>query len=163
MQDSAIDYDGYYLLILTEMRSNATEEIQRIFHDCWHMHLVNVYVLAPHDNHITLYTYFPFSEHQCMAVEPIVVNHYRNGTFIAKLNVFANKFENMHKCNLFVALSDYMPFTALHEADSHGHVALAGIEGKLLNEVARALNFSIVPVHIPPTIGYGRFILEMVG
>lgn len=164
MRRAVVDYDGYYLLVLTEVPPDHPNVINRIFRDCWAVHLINVYVLAPIEYPtvgITMFTFFPFTETHCNQVYPVVVNHYHNGAFTAKLNVFADKFKNMHKCNLFVAMSHYLPFTTLRTDDGN-RSALAGIEGMLLDVIAHSMNFSYTVLYIPSKLGSGETLLNMV-
>lgn len=159
------NYSGHYLIVLTERHTNESRVIKRILSDCWSIYLVNVYILVSSDVHqstATLYTYYPFMAGHCEHVHPVAVNYYANNSFSLALQVFDDKFRNMHKCKIIVLMSHYPPFTVVRNLSSGRGVAMGGIEGKLLREMSHSMNFSLQLLYVPPTLGYGELILDMV-
>lgn len=108
-----------------------------------------------------MYTFYPFTEHHCDHVEPVIVNYFNKNQFKYSLNIFADKFKNMYKCNLTVSISNFPPWTIITKKID-GKFDINGIEGTLIHDITRAMNFTLVIVYIPPKLGFGKIQLEMV-
>lgn len=159
----AFDYDGYYLIVLTKSILHPHEIILRILQDCWARYAANVYILMMLENQLEglMYTFFPFTKHRCEHVEPVVVNYFNDTGFKRNFNVFVKKFNNLHNCNIHVGASNYYPYTFVTMRKNEKH-HLGGIEGRLLNELSRVMNFTLNVKYTPPDLGFGTILLESV-
>lgn len=108
-----------------------------------------------------VYTFFPFTKHRCEHVEPVVVNYFNDTGFKYNFNVFEKKFNNLHSCNIHVGASNYYPYTFVTRTATEKY-SLDGIEGQLLNEISRAMNFTLNVKYTPPDLGFGAKLLETV-
>lgn len=100
-------------------------------------------------------TFFPFTERHCEYVEPVIVNYFNNTGFKYNLNAFENKIKNLHKCNIHVAVTDYHPYMFVTRT-TDGQYHLDGIEGLLLNELSRQMNFTLNVKYIDPKSMNGK-------
>lgn len=159
----SFNHDGLFLIALTGKGSwNEIESaVERILVNCWSLSIANAYVIAIVDGAAKLYTFFPYNENNCGSANAIVVNEYRNNTFVPALNVFVDKFENMHKCNLSVVTNNFRPliFVAI---DDTGKRYLDGIEGNIMNYLARVMNFTVDIKAVPFDSKYRANALSMV-
>lgn len=144
MNASTFDYAGFYLIVLTESMPDQFEVISKILHDCWSLYIVNVNVLciSKDDSDVAMYTYFPFDKMGCEQVNPVVVNGFVNNVFIRPVDLYPNKFRNMHNCKVIVAAMDFPPYTIVTKDDDDNYV-LSGIEGNILQLIAQRMNFSL--------------------
>lgn len=164
MTEKTFDYRGYYLIIITEVHpTNQQNIILNVLRDCWSLYIANVYILTiPNRSpEVTMYTFFPFTENHCDHVDPVIVNNGNGTDFNSSLEIFVDKFENMHKCNIIATVSDYRPYTIITPS-SNGTYTLDGIEGLLIHELKRTMNFTLILKNISPNTGYGATMLEMV-
>lgn len=145
MDSSKFDYAGYYLIVLTQLLSKRLEIISRILHDCWSLYIVNVHILSKLEqtSDIALYTYFPFDHMGCEQVNPVVINSYINESFYKPIDLFPNKFNNMHNCKIIVAALDFPPYTIVTKNMDDNYV-FGGIEGNILQIIGQQMNFSLI-------------------
>lgn len=123
--------------------------LQQIFAYCWANSLVNCSVQTQNARgEILVYSYFPYTDNFCGSVEPVLINRF-NGTDFVKSTLFPPKLKNFHGCVLRVAIWHIPPFVYLRTDDRGvSHVA-GGIEGRLLHQLSKRLNFTI-EVKVPP-------------
>lgn len=142
------DYAGFYTIILTELSPIQETIIDRILHDCWSLQIVNVNILTimPADLDTVLFTYFPYTPYFCEEVRPLIVNRFKNGSFLNGLQIFPEKLNNFFRCPLSVVTYPFEPYTIL---DKDGE--FWGVEGIIFNVLSERLNFT--PVVKIPTIG----------
>lgn len=142
-ENNPMNNRGYYTIIVTNVDGNTRNDsydiVQRIFHDFWGNGISDVYVLANND----LYTFYPYDETTCNTAVPSIVNVLRNGNFTSKLNMFVDKFQNMHQCDMVVMANVFAPFTT-YTMNVDGTRTLSGIEGDMMIQLAKMLNFTVV-------------------
>lgn len=140
------DYAGYYIIVLTEYSEDCEETINNIFGDCWSLYMANVIVLTPTEDYetILMYTFFPYTPTYCEHVEPIVIDHFENGTFVRNASIFPAKFNNMFRCPLKIATYNFPPFVMLTERSNDTYID--GIEGVVLRVISQRLNFTTIVI-----------------
>ena len=89
LQPENFDYQGYYLVVLTEYYKSQLPGVKSILTDFWNIFIVNVnIIIKSEDGRLAqLYTYFPYSETFCAQVKPILWNQFENESFINKLEL----------------------------------------------------------------------------
>lgn len=133
--------------MFTQTRDISETEMNDIFMDCYKKAILNVNVLAPYtDETMTMTTYDPF-ERDCTKLTR------RNLAIVSEMvcelsesleEVYPVKGLNMNKCPLIVATFSSEPLTIIQKSSNTSNDAIAeGIEIELLNQMAKALNFSI--------------------
>lgn len=143
-------YTGYFTIILTTVSDYQYSVVEKILQDCWQMHMVNVNVLtAMWANSTVLYTYYPYTEHNCGRVEPNILNYFINGSFIYNLDLFPEKLNNFYKCPVSMVTYPFEPYTIL----ANDNKTLSGIEGTIFNVLSARLNFTPV-IKIPTAKNY---------
>lgn len=140
--------EEYFLIVFVGERIwNVMEnEADRIFNDFWKSRIPNAYVIATAkvegDVVVKLYTFFPFKEKSCGKVNSIVVNEYRNDGYVSELNIFVDKYRNMHICPMTVMIpaSNQFIYIATNEK---GYGQIRGAEAKILYYLAKAMKFKL--------------------
>lgn len=139
--------EEYFLFVFTGkgIWSKIEFEVWRIFDGLWRIKIANVYVIATTDNKddviAKIYTFSPYNERCSNEVEVVVDNEYRKDRFASELNVFVDKFRDMHQCPLtVVTMSDSIVFTVTL---ADGRMSLGGLEGNIISYLAQAMNFKI--------------------
>lgn len=143
IKDETFDYNGQYLVVLTEIIDNQHEIIHKILQDFWSLEITNVDVLARlnGDTRVILYTYFPYTRFHCGMVDPVVINYYVNNTFIWKTDIFPNKLQNFHRCPLTLATYQLDPFMLLTPNNNTGY-STSGLDGIVFRVLSQRLNFT---------------------
>lgn len=137
LKQQNFDNSGYFIFVLTETLKYSEKLKQKIFEDCWNLHMINVMVLEKdlQENEIAAYTYFPFTEGNCNQV--VLRRIYDN-----KL-IFPNKLKNLHQCPLFVSTFNLNPQIILKKFENNSY-SIDGIDGIILKALSLQLNFTIV-------------------
>lgn len=136
-QQRQFDNSGFFIFVLIETAKYPEKLRQKIFEDCWNLHIINVIVLEENskENEILAYTYFPFSPGNCDKV--VVQQIYDND------NMFPNKLKNMHRCPLLVATYNLEPRMILKKFPNNSY-NIDGIDGIILKALALQLNFTTI-------------------
>ena len=141
------DFQGFFVIVIIQPENN----IKRIFQDMWSFYIanVNVVTLDPTNvNQVQLITYFPFKEFHCEKIEPVVYNTYTiERGFKKNLPHFPKKLSNMHGCPVSVATFNFPPFMTIHR-HVDGSIALRGLDGILITEIAETMNFTLKVVEV---------------
>ncbi|CAO1346132.1 unnamed protein product [Diamesa hyperborea] len=136
-------YQGYFLFVLVEYYSEQYVEMTQALEDLWQIYIVNVNILmrSPLNNVMDMYTYYPFTQSYCGKVYPVLINQFINSQFQIAGNYFVDTISNMHQCSLTVATFNIPPLMMIEFTQDS--FKLTGIEGYLLQAIARKLNFTI--------------------
>lgn len=165
MDDLVFDYKGYYLIVLTQLfpKSKQYEIVLKILSDCWSKYIVNVIILTPFENHSNaiIYTYFPFTQSHCEQVIPVDINYFIINSFVNDTEMFADKLENMHKCEIIVSTAQYEPFTFI-KSKSNGEFLIDGIDGQILGVIADMMNFTTKIKYIKEGYNLAENVLDTV-
>lgn len=147
---TTFDYSGFYTIVFTQHCNKNI--VEKIFLDCWSLHIANAIVLIPTLDHtkIHLYTYFPYRPHNCEVIEPVIFDiYFENGSFSRNAPIFPNKFRNFFKCPLMISTYTFSPFISV-KSISTGLFHLDGIEGRMLVTLAQRLNFTpVIQISLP--------------
>lgn len=145
IENYQLSYREYYTIIITNVDAAIQNVsygiIQKIFYDFWGNGINNVYVLTNN----SLYTLHPYDE-SCNKTAPAIVKH--DGYSTSKFDLFVDKQENMHKCNIIVMTSVYTPYI-IYETDRNDSEFLSGIEGEMIKQLGKMLNFTVVVRPVP--------------
>lgn len=146
-----LNNEAYFTVVLHGMDKDFirhTEIIKAISNDFWSIGISNVYILIEDGHDLSLHTFYPYDGSNCGTAQPITVNVYREGFFASKLDLFVDKFENMQKCKIAVAVTDNRP-VMLVRVNQNGTKFLTGMDGDIMNELASLLNFTVNVVVVP--------------
>lgn len=150
-----VENKKYFLIVFTgrQNRNKMEYDIGHIFHDFWMASITNVYVVASAQNGedviAKLYTFFPYNEKRCGDVRPVIVNEYREDGMVSELNVFVNKYRNMHRCPIKLLLPREAPWLWLFvDTDQNGMKRLYGPEASILTYLVKAMNFQFSFEHV---------------
>lgn len=137
------DFEGHYLIVFGK---NYLNEIKLIFQILFELYIVNADVIVlnseKREEEALLYTFFPFEENKCGAINPILWNTFTNKSFIHKTNFFPKKLKNMNKCRVKVATIDTPPFMTIFKTKNN--YSVDGIDGQLLSLLSQRMNFTSV-------------------
>lgn len=165
MDDSIFDYAGYYLIVLTQYssKSEQSEVVLKILSDCWSKYIVNVNIIAPFETYAKaiIYTYFPFTQSHCEQVIPVDVNFFINNSLTNNSQIFADKLENMHKCEIIVSLAQFQPFTIV-KWKPNGDYLIDGIDGHILGVISDMMNFTTTVKYITEGYDLAQTVLDTV-
>lgn len=155
----------YFTIVLQSVDEDLAtipSAVADVLNNCWRDSAANVFILtkATINSEAHLHTFFPYDEHNCGTVNPTITNVYRNGDFVPALDVFKNKFGNMHGCRFTIATTEYVPMVIVR-SDGNGGQYLDGADGLTVNMVANTLNFTLNVVKLPG-IGFGNSWGELV-
>ena len=151
MSPAYFDYQGFYLLVLTNYSYQQYQIMMSIFEYLWAEYVINVNIiwLAPqNDEEAIMYTYFPYTKFFCGKAVPIQLNQFRFGKWMnVKAEYFPEKVANLHGCPLTVATVVTPPFMIL-EKGPNGQLLPDGIDGVLLRVLSQRMNFSVDIVQV---------------
>lgn len=138
-------YRANFLIIIIK---SEIPEITRMFECLWKKQIFNVNIMLPTGD---VFTFLPFANNSCNNMNPVLINQFKNGTFLRSLsNFFPNKMKNLEKCLIRVGLTQNKPYIFKHQ-NASGAVILYGREIDLVEGLAFALNFEIIFVYINDT------------
>lgn len=144
MTTDTYDYIGFYTIVLTEYIINNKDIVRKILNDCWTLYIANVIVLTPTQDYkqVLSHTFFPYTPEYCEGVEPLLIDHFENGTFSSGLPLFPDKFRNFHKCPLTLSSYNFTPFIIIIPQSNGSHY-IDGIEGTIIRVISQRLNFTV--------------------
>lgn len=139
INSKVFNYQGFYLLVLTD---GKLDEIEEIFTTLWKKKLYNINLLVKENENVRLMTFLPFGGSVCGDTRPRTINVFRNGNFERKnFSFFPEKFSNMKNCRLKVAaLEDRV---AVIRKRRNRAFKYSGYEMNLLSELSKSLNFGM--------------------
>ncbi|XP_041448687.1 uncharacterized protein LOC111080039 [Drosophila obscura] len=133
------DASEYYFIFLQQRDALIPQDMRGVFAYCWRHQLINCNVMTQSSGgQVVLHTYFPYAaHHQCGNTVPTQINQFANGEWQHR-DFFPAKLRNLQQCPLVVLARRVLPFF-----DVDGRQQLRGLEGRLLLELAKRMNFSI--------------------
>ena len=144
MDPNYFDYQGFYLIVITQQDDNLYETMVRICNDLWSRYIVNANILwasVDVSNDILMYTYYPFMRSRCSVANPVQLNHFHDGKWVTNVNYFPNKMTNLFGCPLLAASFSNPPFMIIRRLERS--VQVDGIDGILMQVLARKMNFNV--------------------
>jgi hypothetical protein len=143
------------LLDKTASPSAAANNIKLMLDIMWRKFILNVHVVTPEGNgDVSLNTYFPFTKDFCGQVHPEVWNIYRNGAFLMEREHFPRKNNNFFQCALTVAVYNAVPYLIV--LNRSGSIDVDGVDGNLLKQLSKELNFTINYVVVSDDVRWGE-------
>ncbi|XP_014091871.2 uncharacterized protein [Bactrocera oleae] len=137
------NYNEYYYIFLQVRDDQMQANLQQIFAYCWENSMINCSVQTQNAHgEIMVYSYFPYTDDFCGGVEPVLISRF-NGTHFVNPTLFPRKLMNFHGCVLRAAIWHIPPFAYLRTDDQGVNHVVGGIEGYLLRELSKILNFTI--------------------
>lgn len=140
MRPTIYNYEGYYLIVL---KNYNLSDFRTIFENLFRLHIINANIIVTskeNTEEVLFYTFFPFKEHGCSQINPILWNTFRNGNFTSNKLFYPKKLKNMNKCPVTIATFEKAPFILLSK--NQNNYSLTGIEGKLINFLSERMNFT---------------------
>lgn len=118
-----------------------------IFNDCYEKALLNVNILFPYTNDsMMMTTYIPF-EFDCIKLERRnlgILSEKKFNMSESFAEVFPMKGLNMNRCTLIVATFPSEPLVIVQMVnDTTNDIVTEGVEVELLQQMAKALNFTV--------------------
>jgi len=134
------DASEYYFIFLQQRDALIPQDMQGVFAYCWRHQLINCNVMTQSSGgQVLLHTYFPYAAPgQCNVSQPTKINQFLGESWQHR-DYFPSKLHNLNGCPLVVLARRMSPFFELDE----GQRELLGLEGRLLQELSRRMNFSI--------------------
>ncbi|KAL7745606.1 hypothetical protein ACLKA6_009828 [Drosophila palustris] len=130
------DASRYYFIFLQQRDALIPNDMQGVFDYCWRHQIINCNVMTQSSHgEVIMHTYFPYEEGQCGVVIFRQINKFLGKTWQHSV-YFPPKLHNLHQCPLHVLLRPVPPFLSIS-----GRVP--GLEDRLLQELARRMNFII--------------------
>ncbi|XP_050328166.1 uncharacterized protein LOC126758138 [Bactrocera neohumeralis] len=152
--ETSYEHQFHFFIILT-LRTKSSEiaahHMRAIFNECLRFNVDNVVVMLELDKRkFGFYTYYLFADvycHQGENIEIVHFNTYFNGS-LEHDRLFPQHLRDFHGCQLFICLEMGYPLLGFHGNRSDPHDLqdirlVAGIEGDLLKDLAKALNFRV--------------------
>ncbi|XP_055611317.1 uncharacterized protein LOC129757935 [Uranotaenia lowii] len=156
------EYSGQYLVVICSHGIVERSVLLQIFDDLWNFQILNVVVAvsdldAPGEQQeIILYSYFPFREDYCENTEPIVLRRwFASSVFDYSVDLFPKKLVDFNGCRLMVATFHYPPYIIVSDDPITGKKSLSGIEGNMLDMIARKLNFTMEVIQLKGEVKWG--------
>lgn len=146
MTPEYFDYQGFYLIVITEYTSDQYYVMQQIFDMLWAQYIINVNIIwatPMNHNEAIMFTYYPYTDFYCGKAYPIQLNQYRSNRWLHLHSVFfPNKIQNLYGCKLKVSTFLTAPFM-MTTHDENGVTVPDGIDGILLRVLAQRMNFTV--------------------
>lgn len=145
MNPDSFEYQGFYLIVLTQLTINHYSIVRRMLEDFWRNYIINVNVILLNPTQLDesfVYTYFPYSNNICGVVRPIILKRFNltSSDVDDSTDYFPEKVSNMFNCPLTVAIFETKPFMMITRKDD-GQVEIDGVDAKVLNYISAKLNF----------------------
>ncbi|CAO1438208.1 unnamed protein product [Diamesa hyperborea] len=135
-----LDFDGYYVYVLHD---GTMLEVVKMLDILWSHFFYNVIVILEVDNVVNVVTFEPFSSTRCGVAHPVILNYYKNKTFLYdNVAYFPEKFKNLFNCPVRIGGSKTRP-SLLKKQLANGSYILTGIDAKLMNHLGAMLNFQL--------------------
>ncbi|KAH8331932.1 hypothetical protein KR067_002870 [Drosophila pandora] len=133
------DGSEYYFIFLQQRDALIPQDMQGVFAYCWRHQLINCNVMTQSSGgQVLVHTYFPYAPGRCNNSSPARINQFLGAAWQSR-DYFPSKLRNLHGCQLVVLARRISPF---FEVDVK-HQVVWGLEGHLLKELSRRMNFSI--------------------
>ncbi|KAH8266894.1 hypothetical protein KR026_009168 [Drosophila bipectinata] len=133
------DGSEYYFIFLQQRDALIPQDMQGVFAYCWRHQLINCNVMTQSSGgQVLVHTYFPYAPGRCNNSSPTRINQFLGPAWQSR-DHFPSKLRNLHGCQLMVLARRISPF---FDVDLK-HQVLWGLEGLLLEELSRRMNFSI--------------------
>lgn len=144
LKPNKFEYQGKYLVVITENYRLQLAGIKSILVDLWNIFIVNVNIIIKSldGQSAQIYTFFPFTETYCGKVRPVLWNQFENGTFLNKTELFPEKTANLYQCPLKVVTFDIPPMMMIELRNDGNHI-YRGVDGRLLKSLSEDMNFKI--------------------
>lgn len=134
------DASEYYFIFLQQRDALIPQDMQGVFAYCWRHQLINCNVMTQSSGgQVLLHTYFPYTPGGCNDSRPARINRFLGEAWQHR-DYFPSKLHNLHGCPLVVLARRVAPF---FEVGPVRQEELQGLEGRLLLELSRRMNFSI--------------------
>ncbi|EDV34309.2 uncharacterized protein Dana_GF21033 [Drosophila ananassae] len=134
------DGSEYYFIFLQQRDALIPQDMQGVFAYCWRHQLINCNVMTQSSGgQVLVHTYFPYAPGRCNNSSPARINQFLGPAWQSR-DYFPSKLRNLHGCQLVVLARRISPF---FEVDVK-HQVVWGLEGHLLKELSRRMNFSIM-------------------
>ncbi|CAO1310415.1 unnamed protein product [Diamesa serratosioi] len=148
-------YQGYFLFVLVDYYHEQYVEMAQVLEDLWQIYIVNVNILmrTPLNNILDMFTYYPFTPTYCGKVYPVLINQFINSQFQNAGNYFVDTVKNFHQCTLSVATFNIIPLMMVEITEQT--FKLTGIDGYVLQAIAKQLNFTIELVYVTDDVKWG--------
>lgn len=143
MTPKKFDYQGHFLIVMTERPRNYLDHLKQIFEDLWEILIVNVNIIVEtKKGEAQLFTYFPYTKNYCAEVHPVLWKTFKNGTFKTNKKAFyPPKSKKLFDCPVKVVSFDCPLMTIEYKND--GNHIYTEIDGKILLMLADRINFKI--------------------
>uniref|UniRef100_A0A182W4C3 Ionotropic glutamate receptor L-glutamate and glycine-binding domain-containing protein n=1 Tax=Anopheles minimus TaxID=112268 RepID=A0A182W4C3_9DIPT len=169
-----VEHRGYFLLLIipredadeTANRSlNNAQQLATLFRQLWQVRIHNVVLAIGYNasRRIDLHVYDPYGPGCCGCSRPKLLTQCRAGKLMNGSIALYDRFErNLYGCQLKIACFERAPFMQFinNSEESHDRVIenqrLAGIEGNLVDLLARQLNFTVTVVQPTDGRSWGR-------
>lgn len=146
MTPENFNYQGFYLIVMTEYTSEQYYMMQQMFDLLWAEYIINVNIIwatPMNHNEAIMFTYYPYTDFYCGKTYPIQLNQYRVNRWLHLHSVhFPNKIQNLYGCKLKVSTFITKPFM-MTKRDENGDTITDGIDGILLRVLAQRMNFTV--------------------
>lgn len=136
-----------FLIVLTEIPKNSTIALDDVFGILWKNGLINSHVLI-HDTKKSwsLYAFLPHQKDGCI-LRHFKIESFTQFNFSSSINMsidqmYPEKLKNFNGCPLHIAPTVFLHYVMLLNT-SDGGFHYAGIDILILNEISKALNFTI--------------------
>lgn len=127
------NFSGYFLFVIRKL---TMSEVQEIFQALWQINIGRANILLEDGDHISMLTMIPFSRKACNDVSPVVINKFKNGSFMSR-NLFPKKFTNLFNCTIKIAAAETQPTVMKNQKDG----SLIGSDIELILQLAKMINF----------------------
>ncbi|CAO1430001.1 unnamed protein product [Diamesa hyperborea] len=133
------NFDGYFFFIV---RNSNFTDLDRVLISLWKVYIYNVMVIIQDDDDcISLITFIPFKKKNCGNTTPVIVNQYKNGSFVKSItNLFPKKFRKLYNCPLRIGAFTIPP-TVMRKKHENGSFYFDGNDVELMNEISRVMKF----------------------
>lgn len=135
-------FNGFYIIVLT---SGEIPEVEDIFKLLWKIKIFNVNIMFEGSSDaILVKTFLPFTIGNCNDTRPVLINEFRNGTFVNGVKKFyPRKMKNLNGCPIRVATSLVNESYFSVKPFPNGSFELSGRDFELVKLLSLALNFNI--------------------
>lgn len=164
-----------FLVIVTRTEPNVFNILNETFTILWQRALINSHILLQEDNSWSLYMSLPY-QNDCATLTHVKITSFTSSNFTDSLSLsldelYPAKLRNFNGCQLYAAVNNINPFVIFHTDKKTNKQYFSGFEVNTIEQIAKALNFTIIYKNSPQDRGqlfengtaWGNFQLVLTG
>lgn len=126
-------------------KQDVIDNIKEILKVCWELRMINVVALAYYGEGVSVFTHFPFGENECNDLKIVEMDQWIDNAFVENVQLYPNKMNQLYGCPIIVTVVEKYPHIMVNRYNNET-LLIDGMEAKLINLLAKLMNFTVTVV-----------------